>query len=737
VDGWLRTALVAALVLYAAANRDLIPRGLTGHGVLFTLPFALAALACWRRSRRPTADRAAWLAQSVALGCFVAGNVYSTAVNGDTMVYPSPADALWLSFYPCTYVAIALFAKANLREFLPSTWLDGAIGGFGAAALAITFVLAPALTTTSGSLSVVATNLAYPVADIVLLVTLVAVGTALRHSGPPMWMLLVGIVLFFVGDCYFLYSNATGTYVPNANPLELTWSLGVTTIGLAATSTTGPGSTSSRTGFRYLIPSTFAVGTIALLVHGQAHPLPPSVVALTMVTLVLTAARVVLTVREVQALSASRTEARTDYLTRLPNRRHLAEELTTALDDRHVPTSVLVIDLDRFKEVNDSLGHLAGDQLLTKVSARLEAAVGESAVLARLGGDEFAVVLPGLGSAGATQAAEDIRAALQEPFNLSGIPVAVQASIGVASAPEHGNSAEEVLAYADIAMYQAKRTSEGVATFRVADDNPSRDRLELLAGLPHAITEGQLVVHYQPQVDGLTSRTCGIEALVRWQHPTRGLLAPAAFLPMIAETQLMRALTHVVLAKAVSDWRDLKRRGFSTSLSVNVSAIDLNPDFVAEIRRLIDSGEIEPDVLILEITEEALIADRRRTSELLAFLRGLGVRVSVDDYGTGRASLAYLRDLPLDEIKLDRRFLAGVPADAHNSAIVLSTIDLAHRLGLPIVTEGVETEETLSWLDAHGRPIYQGYQIARPMPKATLIEWLTARDEAGTPAAAP
>lgn len=728
----IRIALVVAFLAQLSVNRGWIPIPSPQRALIFDALFLVAAVASWLRGERSPRERGAWRTFAIALVCWMFGVLHQAFVTNYSNEYPTLADAAFLAFYVLTYIAIALWARTHSAHFLPSSWLDGTIAGVGAAAIAATWVLAPTLRLTGSTVGAVATNLAYPIADLLLMASIILASNALRRMGSSWWLIAAGLGWFFIGDVYFLISRSTGGGgPPTGTLLAMAWPVGVLLVGWAATQHADSDQPVRPQQHRYAIPAFFSACAIGILIYGQRQELPVSALVFTVATLLLAVIRIALTTREVRALTASRQEARTDYLTGLPNRRHVVERLTAEVASAQTPTSLLIFDLDRFKEVNDSLGHVAGDDLLRQVGERLSRATGKVGLIARLGGDEFAVVLPNHDATRAAGVAATLRASMWDAFQVSGVPVAIYASVGLASAPEHGKTAAELLAQADIAMYQAKRSDLGIATYRPQRTDPSRDRLELLSDLRRALDEDQFVLYYQPQLDLTTDTVYGVEALVRWRHPRRGLLLPGDFLPVVTETRLMTALTEKVLRLALADRASLHRAGLSVRMSVNISASDLvNADLLALVEEILDEEAIGHSQLVLEVTEDDVISDHTRSREVLGKIRALGALVSVDDYGTGRASLSYLRDLPLDEIKLDRRFLRNAPADALNAAIVRSTIELAHTLGLSMVAEGVENAACLEWLRDLGCNIAQGYHIGRPMPLDNLSDWLQARTPA-------
>jgi len=432
--------------------------------------------------------------------------------------------------------------------------------------------------------------------------------------------------------------------------------------------------------------------------------------------------------------------AQHDDLTGLLNRTAFAEQVEAASGEGDRRLAVVLLDLDRFKEINDTLGHHVGDVLLRSVADRLRSELRDDGVLARLGGDEFAVLLPGCGAADARRVAGRLLQAARRPFDVDGLILEVDGSFGVALGPDHGRSAADLLQHADVAMYAAKVDRLGVAVYSPALDEHEPERLMLYGELRRAIRDGELRLHYQPKVALRTGRVLGVEALVRWQHPRRGWLLPGMFIDVAEQTGLVRPLTEVVLRQALADCRRWRDEGLELNVAVNLSARTLLdaalPDLVGHLLR--EHG-LSATCLELEVTESAAMQDPVRALEVLHRLRSLGLRLSVDDYGTGHASLAYLSRLPVDTLKIDRSFVSTMEIDASDHAIVRSTIDLAHNLGLRVVAEGVETAGALQQLAALGCDDAQGYWLARPGP-AEEVPSLLAQIEhrlGGAPPASP
>jgi len=402
-------------------------------------------------------------------------------------------------------------------------------------------------------------------------------------------------------------------------------------------------------------------------------------------------------------------EALHDGLTGLPNREAFRQRAAAEVGDRR-DGAVVVVDLNRFKEVNDTLGHHAGDELLQVVTDRLRGSLRAEDTVARLGGDEFALILPGLDAAAVRTLLERARAEVTREMVLDGVPLSIEASFGVALYPTHGDDVEQLLRHADAAMYQGKRGAADIVVYTGERMAHATQWLVVQAELRHALERDELVLHYQPKVrlsDGLVT---GVEALVRWQHPERGLLPPAAFLPAAEQSGLIEPLTAWVLQQALADQRDWTADGRDWPVSVNVSARNLeSPSFAAFVVGLLDA----PERLTLEITETAVVDDVETAQHALRDLASAGVGLSVDDFGAGYTSLGRLRGVPLTEIKIDRSF---VEESSENRAIVRGVVALAHGLGCRVTAEGVETAEMASWVAAAGCDEAQGYFYSRPVP---------------------
>ena len=455
-------------------------------------------------------------------------------------------------------------------------------------------------------------------------------------------------------------------------------------------------------------------------VAAQNHAAMVPLIAVPVVILYLGAATTL--AKEHQALH--------DALTGLPNRTLFYDRAEHALKTaRRTGTAValLIIDLDRFKEVNDTLGHYTGDQLLKEVGPRLQQVLRSADTIARLGGDEFGVVLENVSSEREAQAiAAKLIIVLQGPFRVNDLRLDVEASIGIALSTGDVNETGELLVqHADVAMYAAKESNSGYTMYQTHLDHYAPDHLSLVADLRGAVANGELEVYYQPKVGIESNRVEGVEALVRWRHPVRGLIMPDDFIPLAEQTGLIKPLTFFVLQQSLDQLRRWNSNGLNLTVAVNLSARTLHDELLpSAIARILRIARMPPESLQLELTESSIMADRVRSQEVLDELDRMGIAISIDDFGTGYSSLAYLKRLPVQEIKVDKSFVVNMANDENDSVIACSTVELGRNLGLRTVAEGVETLEVLRLLRAVGCDQAQGFYFSHPLPAAELTQWM-------------
>ena len=439
-----------------------------------------------------------------------------------------------------------------------------------------------------------------------------------------------------------------------------------------------------------------------------------------------------------RALSERDRHTFTDDLTGLNNRAWFHEQTALTLADRELSSdtegmAVMLLDLDRFKEVNDTLGHHVGDELLAQIGPRLEASLREGELLARFGGDEFGMLVHGISdSASAIERGGQILEGLEHPFSLSGLSLDIEASMGIALYPDHGTDVDTLVRRADVAMYLAKESRRGAELYNVSRDPYSPEKLTMLGELRRALENEECVLHYQPKARISDGEIIGAEVLLRWAHPLRGLLAPDSFIPLAERTGLSRTLTLYVLERTLRQCRRWHDLGLNIGVAVNLSVRNLHDNtFPQDVRRLLAETGVPASSLQLEITEGTLMADPTRVSRVLQVLRNMGVEIALDDFGTGYSSLTYLKNLPVDELKIDKSFVTTMCVDSNDAAIVRSTIDLARHLGKRTVAEGVEDQAVWDQLGRLGCEIAQGFWLGRPAPADDLTRILLQREAAG------
>ncbi|TFD82974.1 putative bifunctional diguanylate cyclase/phosphodiesterase [Cryobacterium psychrotolerans] len=722
--------------------------GLSLHGTGFSLLvdgwLGLAAqyapaVVCWIVAVRTRFRRGTVVLAAVAVTSFALGNTYyvvASAAGATEVPFPSLADVGYLLFYPLMLVALAVLIRRRLRALTLPVLLDSAVGAMGASAV-LAVLLSPVLeSAVAGPLSLgTVVAIAFPLFDLLLVAAVVGIAATQVFQSGRRWILLtLGLLVLAASDVVYALRLSAGTYEVGT-ALDAGWAIGLALVAVwvDGAERSPAGAERSQAGaWTLVVPAAATAAGLTVLILSSQKQESVLAVALAALTLIFAAVRTQLAFRELMKMNDLRRQVFTDDLTGLPNRRALyadiPDRLTNAAGGR---SALLLLDLDRFKEVNDSLGHDIGDRLLVQVGQRLSGHLGAGDLLARLGGDEFAILLDDAGSDRAVAVATTLHGLLAAPFTLAGIAVQTDVSIGIALYPDQGKDFRALLRRADMAMYKAKGARTGHHVFVSADDRHGDDRLRTLQELRTALSRDELVLHYQPKVDLDTGEVHGVEALVRWHHPVRGLLYPDAFLELVEEAGLMREMTNLVLRKALDQAAIWQVRETPLTVAVNLSASSLmDADLPERVASMVDERGLETSALALEITEDFLMADRGRGKAILTRLRDAGIQIAIDDFGTGYSSLAYLRDLPIDELKLDRSFVMPMAGDPRAAALVASTIHLAHSLGLRMVAEGVEDAATYDRLVGFGCDHAQGFHLSRPIPAADLERWLAGRAEA-------
>ena len=721
--------------------------------VVFALFGSLCAAFAAQSSRGRS--RLAWTFMSIGVGGWAFGAALWAYFEllAHAAPFPSLADAGYLLFPIAVCLGIVLFPVGYTGQSRFRMVMDGIIVAGALFEVFWVLVLRDVYETGGASTFAVGLSLAYPLLDVVLItVAVIVLARANTHQRAALTLLTVGIVLMALSDSFFVYRNAHGVY-SGADKIDIGWATGLLIIGVAAliarvkpaTDVAVPLTTSQASMWLPYLPVALAAMVCAPFVLPVPGMAPLLISSCFLIGAVLI--RQFLVVRENRRLlSAVADQALRDPLTGLANRVLFNDRLTHAMQVHQRDSqlvAVLSLDLDDFKLVNDSLGHAAGDDLLVLVADRLLECVRGSDTVARLGGDEFAVLMEGRAEH-ARLIAHRVVQAFDDPFSIDGRDLVMRPSVGLAVAsPEDAEvSADQLLKQADVAMYSAKRSrTGGVHTFTPdmhliqtneldlsTDSNAGAAAVRLLGELRRAIDQVDLSLVYQPKFELRTGEIVGVEALVRWPHRDRGLLGPDHFLPLVREHGLMRSVTQLVLAKALDDVAAWRTKGFTVPVAVNIFAPSLGDlELPRQIEAALAERQLGSDMLTVEITEDLLLDNLDRTRTVLDRLRDKGIRVAIDDFGSGYSALWYLRELPVDEVKLDRQFIAPILVDPRAAAIVRAVIDLAHSLAVTPVAEGVEDAETAAKLLEYGCEVAQGYYYSPPLAGPVLLSMLAER----------
>lgn len=690
----------------------------------------LIALRAWR----VPADRLAWTLIAAGMACSAAGDVVSAlwVPNGRS---PSVADPEYLAYYPFIYAGLLLLMRARIKRLPIPIQLDSLVCALTLAAVAAALTAGPLRAMAVRAPATVWVGLAYPGSDLVLLALAAGMLPILGWRNEIRWALLVaGLVLFAVADGAYLVQTSAGSYRVGSL-LDACWPASSLLIAMASWAPSSPATPIPRRQFSpYITPVASAVVALAVIVLAHDSRLAATLAAL---SLVVGAGRFSLTFRDVSLLEKSDRHAMTDELTALPNRHSLATALTElpasappgplSMSGRSNPRrALLLLSLSDFQEITESIGRQFGDELVCHIANRLSGSVRRDDLLARVGNDQFAVLLgDGANLTAASAQAGRLLETLSEPIALDPITVQVEGRIAIALCPDHCDDPQDLLSRAETAMAHAKSARSKIAVYDSSFEVHRHNDPNLVEELRRALFDtDELRLHYQPKVDGRDGSAHSVEAVLRWQHPSRGTLLPEEFLPVAERAGLMRKISNRTLSMALQQVRCWREQGFTLTVAVNLSTTNLlDIELVGTVERLLANYDLPAEALILEITESALV-DSVRSRNTVAALQRLGIRISLDDYGTGWSSLARLQEVSVDELKLDRIFVARLVHDARSVAIVRSTVALAYNLGADLVAEGVENEATLSALHRYGCMITQGFVHTPPLPPDDVRDWI-------------
>lgn len=748
----IRISLVALTIGVLVFASSCLPDPHADHTPFFAnvfypiLNFSAAALIGYR-AYRVKADRAAWTLIATGTAVSALGDVVYAEWVPDGQS-PSIADAAYLTFYPFIYLGLLLLMRARLKRVPVPVRLDCVVCGLVMASVAAALTAGPIHAAAMKAPATVLVGLIYPWLDLVLLALAAGMLPILGWRHEFRWGLLVlGFVLFAAADTAYLFETSAGSYRVGTM-LDAFWPTSYLLIAVASwTAWSSAPPSPKRSLGSYVAPVACTIVALAVTALSNESRVAPVLAAL---SLIAVAARFSVTFREVSIMAENHKQAMTDQLTTLPNRRSLATTLTAvpltpppavgpSLSTRGpARRALLLLQLHEFEEISDTVGHRFGDDLLCQIANRLSLNVRREDMLARASDDEFAILLAeGADLIAARAQAGRLLEALNEPFTLDPMTVQVDARIAIALFPDHCDHPQELLNRAEMALPHARSAKSKIAVYDAAYELYRDNDPNLVEELRAALADGneQLTCHYQPKVNASDGSVHSVEALLRWHHPNRGLLLPEEFLPAAERAGLMRKVANRTVNLALEQARCWREQDMALTVAVNLSTTNLlDLDLVGTIEQLLATHGLPADELIIEITESTLV-DSARSRSTVAALQRLGVRISLDDYGTGWSSLARLQDVSVDELKLDRVFVARLAQDPRSVAIVRSTVALAASLGADLVAEGVEDEATLRALRQYGCTITQGFVHSPPLPAGDLLQWIA--DHAPDVASAP
>jgi diguanylate cyclase (GGDEF)-like protein len=677
-------------------------------------------------------DRLPWLLLSLATIAWAVGDQYWSIMfaGAEEIPIPSLADAGYVGLYPLAYLGLILLARSVLRQVPASVMLDGIVTSLGVGALFSAFTLQRIISGVDGSAAQVLTNLSYPIGDLVLIVVAVAALAVARWRPDPVWWLLaVGFGVFAVADTAYLLG--VDSWYVDGSWVDGLWLLGIALVPLAGSLRQRPARPAVGGSAAPLVPILFSLAALVVLVIAAFGDLHPVTIGLAAACLVAAGGRTALSSEQTRAVArSSHTEAITDELTTIGNRRLLDERLPTLAAGATAgqPLLVSILSVRHLSEINDTLGYEYGDGLLSALGGRLGEQAGARAVPARLGGAEIALLQPFDGHlARAEESVRDLVASISSPVRVAGVELDIELSVGVAASPEHSTNSQDLLRCAGDALRRAKVTQSEVEMYDPAQDIGRHFGPRLLPELVSALDASRIVAYYQPKVDLDSGTATELEAQLHWEHPEYGVLDTATLRPLAARAGLTRRLTRVLLSDAVGRCAQWQAAGVQLGVSLDLATADvLNSRLPYELARLVSESGVPPAAIQLELAEDLLLMDPSRTRRALSQFRTLGFRLALDHYGRSAPSLTRLRTMPVQELNLDRSFVASVLESTPDEAVVRSTVMLAQSLGIRTVADGVDTPDLLSRVRSYGVRSVQGTAIGPSMSPADLANWLGA-----------
>ena len=698
----------------------------------YTLVLVAVCLLALARPLLVKRNRAAWLLVGLAVTSWSIGDIYWSIAfsDADEIPVPSPADVFYVGLYPLAYVGLILLARAGTRRLPASVWLDGIVSSLAAGAvftaLTLKDVLAQADTDKVAS---TLTNLSYPIGDLVLLVVSVAALAMVRWRPDPAWWLLgFGAAFFAVADTAYLFTLANNTYT-DGNWVDGMWMIGLVFMALAGSAPRRGPAEEIRGFAALLVPILFSLAALLVLIVGTFVELHPVTIVLAAGCLVAAGVRTALTFEQTRELARTQVVANTDALSGLGNRRVLDAELPAQLENLPAGSYLVlaILSVDHMPDINSILGYSAGDTILNTVGARLRENLPVETVAVRLGGTEMAV-LRVVNSGGLNNVDRDTRTlvrAMASPVVAGEASVHIELSAGIAMAPLHATRPADLIRCAVDALRAAKQNSTEVEVYDPAGDIGNEFGSNMFADLLRALDRNEFVTYYEPKIDVGTGRPAALEAVLRWHHPQLGVIDADRVRPFAARVGLTRQLTRVLLEAALNSCAAWRRQGVELGVAIDVSAADvLDAQLPYDLARLINKLGLPPPAVTLEISEEVLLIDARRTATALGQFRHFGVRLALDHYGKSAPSLTRLRNTPVDELKLDPSFVAPMLDSPQDAAIVRSTIELAKSLNIVTVVEGVDSNELFKAVIEIGSAGVQGAAVAPAMTADALRNWL-------------